>query len=183
MSQPTRVKSMLEKLIGGTKYIDKQTYGRRSDDTIMYIQEPVGYMFFSHGNIEKILTTLRKAYPGVQFDDIQDVMLGVFYQYASSLVRFVKHENKAEVNGYVNRSNALALNELIKRFGHNNNMHTQYQGVLDRPNKVGELPVRDNPKTRTQENPYYGRDVKPMDLPKPAESDDVLGLHFSVLRQ
>lgn len=156
--------SLLYKLVANTKYTAGTGDGRRSNHRIMFIQEPVGYMYFTHSNIERILIGIRSANPNITYSDIQDCMLGIFYRHGSSYVKYVDHNNRSLINKHVNALNAMTVVEVNRRIGSVGSTHTQYQMILDHPNRLGELPKRTSRWSKTSKDPYYGKDVNDADL-------------------
>lgn len=172
--------SLLPKFIMGSKYGGVAQFGR-DNHQVLYIQEPVGYVYFTKRNISTILIAIHKVHPGVEFSDIQDVMVNLFHTHGSSAVQHVDSKNEREVTARVNTLNKETISETNRRFGNNLNLHQQYQTVLDHPNRIPARPKRNRIWKSSQLHPLYGKDVPDSMLPAPTGEIDDLGLSYSLI--
>jgi hypothetical protein len=150
--------SFLNKFINGTNYTGFVEFGRKSNDSILKFQEPVGYRYFSHGNVEYLLTLLRPAHgEALQFGDIQRAMFNHFYMYGSNKSGYVDPGNSLAIGLAVKLLNMSTVKEVNKRLGNNTYLYRQYQTILANPNRVAANPKRgDQIWNKESENSRYG---------------------------
>ena len=140
--------SLLFKLINSSKYGGAMRtdshFSRGGSDAIMAIQEPVGYLLFTPGNIDAIMASLRVAHPDVTFSDVQDVMLNGFYTSGSQRANFVDHEDTKTIKDRVNIISVMTIQEVNRRLGNNLNLQKQYEMLLRFPNRLAPVPRRED---------------------------------------
>jgi hypothetical protein len=159
--------SLLGKFIQGSKYTGYTEYSRRSNQSILKIQEPVGFEYFSEPNIAAILQPLRSLNKDIGFGDIQNVMINFFYVYGSNKAMYIDPMNVQAVSFMVKALNTRTIRELTKRMRADGSHNTIYQNVLDYPNKVSANPQSDKLLTKTLENRRYGKPPTEEQLRKP----------------
>lgn len=166
--------SRLEKLINGREYGVQVQPGRKNGG-IMFVQEPVGYLYFSDRNIAALTEQVRQMFGShVEYNDFEDIMVNLFHTHVSSVANYVDHNNSALVHLRLKAANMVTIQEISKRFGSVHNLHQQYQAVLDHPNLVPALPDMTSKWSRTQEHAWYGEDTKESELPQVQPMDEDL---------
>jgi hypothetical protein len=169
--------SLLEKLINGREYGVLVQAGRNNNRLMMH-QEPVAYRYFSENNISYILHHLSRSFgQKIEFCDVQEIMVNLFHSMVSSKAHFVDPGKETAVRLALKRANDATIMEFRRRAGANHNLHANYQTVLDKPNRVPQLPQMASRWTSTQQHPHYGKDVRPDQLPPALDMDDDLGMH------
>jgi hypothetical protein len=128
------------------------TEKRAGDFLILSRQRPLGWSFFSHANVDRLLRTCSEVHPDVSFDHIMEDML------------FVYEGNGAETHVRAGSEALLVekLNEMfIERWANGvnrkiNNMR-RYQDILAQPNPI--MPRPQNPSQRDASLVMYERDL------------------------
>lgn len=153
---------LLLRLLNDTKYTGSvnQSSSTRNDERILQIQEPVGYLFFMHDNISRIITRLQKHlqevnnYTEVNNDDVIDYMMTIFYQHGSSKSG-IRVSNDQDARVISAKLSTQTVNELTHRYVDEAALHSEYRGVLRAPNRVGLLPRQTSIRSRGKQNKRY----------------------------
>lgn len=116
----------------------------RGDHEILRRQRAVGWSFFSHANVERLLQVVRKVNLKADFDDIMEEMVAVYEANASDT--YVVPGKEWPI--------VEKLNELfIKRWGAGVNRkidyHRFYQDYLQQPNPIKPRPQQPNQRDAT----------------------------------
>jgi hypothetical protein len=133
--------SLLDKFINGSKYSSYHDAGRRKQNLVAFEQEPVGYLFFTSSNINKILGALELVHGHVEFDDVSTIMLDIFYTKASNYAHYLPPNDIEPIYARLAQVNVWAIEAINKQLGNNMHLQAQYEFVLDHPNRLAPLPV------------------------------------------
>lgn len=133
---------LLLRLLNNTKYTGTVHHipSTRNDDLILKIQEPVGYFFFLHDNVDAIIQRLSGYCKG---HDVIEYMLTVFYKHGS-VKSGVNVSDDDEAKAISDQLSTKTVNDLTRKYADDTFLHDDYRGVIRKPNRVGPLPFDTN---------------------------------------
>ena len=152
-------RTVLESVLTITKYMKRsRSYSeqRKSDNRILYIQEPVGYEFYTFSNINRISDRLPMK-PRLNFADLSPIMDKIFYAHGTSEVNGgLTYREKSKVVQKVRWMNDEVVREASKTYATRRLTDKSYESLLTNPNEISRRPAYPSVHgVRTVPNVYY----------------------------
>ena len=117
-----------------------RTEPRKSDNDILYLQEPVGYEFFKDSNIDKILLRMIMK-PKLEFNDLFVIMERIYWTHGTAEINGgLTSEEKGKVKTKVGWMNDRVVEEALKTYANRRVVQDNYQEILTRPNDFAPRP-------------------------------------------
>lgn len=139
---------MLNKVITFDRRYNTPAYGARNNDVLLQTQEPIGYNYLMHSNVNMLTKTIMSNSKGVRHEDALEFVVAGFFKHASARRWEGDTRDRTTINAVVRTINKAVIAEARVKFDSIASLHDRHNLI-----QVSETPsiIRRGPA-----NPWAG---------------------------